>query len=45
MNIATKLFVTALLVGLMLVPVIGELLAVPALAMIGTLWGVIPTKK
>ena len=39
MSIAAKVFVTAVLVGMLLIPGLGEILAIPVLAALGYVWG------
>jgi hypothetical protein len=44
MTTTAKVFVTLILVGLVLVPFLGETLALPVLAALGYIWGFAPTK-
>jgi hypothetical protein len=45
MSTGTKLFLTVVLVGMLLIPALGELLALPVLAALGYIWGFAPTAK
>lgn len=38
MNNGFKIFLTLILVGMLFIPVIGEIVALPVLAMIGAVW-------
>jgi hypothetical protein len=44
MSSTAKVFVTLILAGLLLVPYLGEILALPVLAALGYIWGFAPTK-
>ena len=45
MSTAAKFFLTLVLVGMLFIPGLGELLALPVLAALGYLWGFAPTTK
>lgn len=45
MSITLKFILTAILIGMLLIPGLGELLALPVLASLGYLWGFAPTKS
>jgi hypothetical protein len=45
MSSFAKIFLTAVLVGMLLIPGLGELLALPVLAALGYIWGFAPTTK
>ena len=40
----SKIFLTFVLLGMLLIPGLGELLAIPVLAALGYIWGFTPTK-
>jgi hypothetical protein len=43
MSSFAKLFVTVVVIGMLFIPGLGELLALPALAALGYIWGFAPT--
>jgi hypothetical protein len=45
MSTAAKVFLTFVLVAMLLIPGLGELLALPVLAALGYIWGFSPTIK
>lgn len=45
MSATAKVFITLVLAGLLLIPGLGELLALPVLAALGYIWGFAPTTK
>jgi len=45
MSLFSKWLLTFVLVGMLLIPGLGELLALPVLAALGYLWGFAPTIK
>jgi len=45
MTSTAKTFLTLVLVGMLFIPGLGELLAVPVLAALGYIWGFAPTAK
>jgi len=45
MSATAKVFLTVVLVGMLLIPGLGEVLALPVLASIGYIWGFAPTTK
>lgn len=45
MSSGAKFFLTAVLVGMLFIPGLGELLALPVLAALGYIWGFAPTEK
>ena len=45
MSTTSKLFLTAVLVGMLFIPGLGELLALPVLAALGYIWGFAPTTQ
>ena len=45
MSSTAKVFVTLVLLGMLLIPGLGELLALPVLAALGYIWGFAPTTK
>lgn len=44
MSAAAKIFITIVLLILVFIPGIGEIVALPALAALGYIWGFSPTK-
>lgn len=45
MSAIAKFFLTIVLVGMLFIPGLGELLALPVLAALGYIWGFAPTTK
>jgi len=45
MSSIAKIFLTVVLVGMLFIPGLGELLALPVLASLGYVWGFAPTTK
>lgn len=45
MTTTAKVFLTLILAGMLLIPGLGEILALPVLAALGYVWGFAPTKK
>ena len=45
MTTPAKVFLTLILAGMLLIPGLGEILALPVLAALGYVWGFAPTKK
>jgi hypothetical protein len=45
MSSTAKVFLTLILVGMLFIPGLGELLALPVLAALGFIWGFAPTAK
>lgn len=44
MSTSAKIFMTVVLVGMLFIPYLGEILALPVLAALGYIWGFAPTK-
>lgn len=44
MSASAKIFMTVVLVGMLFIPYLGEILALPVLAALGYIWGFAPTK-
>ena len=45
MSAIAKVFLTFVLIGMLLIPGLGEVLALPVLAALGYIWGFAPTTK
>jgi len=43
MSVIAKFLLTLVLVAVLLIPGVGELAALPVIAMLGVLWGIAPT--
>jgi hypothetical protein len=44
-SIGAKFLLTIVFVIILLIPAIGEVAAAPVLAMLGTLWGIVPSEE